>query len=139
MENLDFLITSNYGSKSFSIRNNVANEDDYFAFVNSENLNDLSEKTPLYFWHQEKKVYCLPITAISDIKTCASWFSVVAYDSIDSYESKLLYDFWCSNKEDLSNIYPHVTYGSIMSKVKRCIELQDENAIEGCMRLMSML
>lgn len=117
MEKLDFLITSNYGSKSFSVRHNLANEDDYFSFVNSKNLNDLSENTPLCIQHQEKKVYCLPITAISDIKTCASWFSVLAYDSIDSYESKLLYDFWCSNKEDLSNIYPHITYGSIISKV----------------------
>lgn len=139
IENLDLLVTSRCGSSLFNLHDPNTSDNDYFALVNSPNINEISTKVMSYTKYNDDDLFYSPITAMYDIRSCASCLIVPSYDAIVSYTSEPLYNFHKSNAIELAEIHPGATYHSALNTIKMYIDTNRVGRFNICIRLIALL
>lgn len=137
-DDLEFLITTKCGSRAFNLQDDDSDYD-YFSIINTpdESYGDINRWNEI--WIDNKDYFCLHISSLYDIAVCGSPLIVPYYDSIVSYNSEVLYNFWLNNSSDLSEINLWSTYNTTINQVSYDLGRKSEKSYSICVRLIALI
>ncbi len=138
MEKSNFALIAQVGSRAYGL-DDAASDHDYMALL----AGDKTGLTPGWFLPvlvDDDDYYCLHLSDMLDLATCASPLVAPYYDSVTGGSSEILKTFWVTHAAALADIYPLATYHTALEQSEAyLLRPERPRAMRIAIRLLGMM